>query len=251
MLIIISPTKQMKANERIKPETQVSFPEESTQILNTLKNLSLLELQQNMKVNEKIATENLKRYQELKLDGNGSSALFTYQGLQFKYMDIQTKEEIQYLQDHLRILSGLYGVVRPLDSIYPYRLEMQAKIAVNESDDIYAFWNHELGDALLEEVKTHGVPMILNMASKEYEKAVLPYLPEESYINLTFKIRKQGKLKIESTQVKMARGRMIHYLASKQIQTLSEVQQFDEDGYQFIPSLSTKQEYVFVKEASL
>lgn len=251
MLIIVSPTKQMKVNDRMKPETKVSFPKESMEILQVLRSLSLSEIQQNMKVNEKIAKENLKRYQELRFDQNGSSALFTYQGLQFKYMDIHTKEEIQYLQDHLRILSGLYGIVRPLDSVYPYRLEMQAKIAVNESEDIYSFWNHKLADTLLQEVKTHEIPVILNMASKEYEKAVLPYLPKESYINLTFKINKQGKLKIESTQAKMARGRMIHYLASKQIQTLSDVQRFNDDDYYFVPSLSTKQEYVYVKEVDL
>lgn len=250
MLFIISPTKQMKFNDKVKPETKVSFPKESRDILLALRSLSLSEIQQSMKVNEKIAIENQKRYQELKFDENGSSALFTYQGLQFKYMDIQTKEEIQYLQDHLRILSGLYGIVRPLDSIYPYRLEMQAKIAVNESEDIYSFWNHKLADTLLQEVKTHEVPVILNMTSKEYEKAVLPYLPEDNYINLTFKIRKQGKLKIESTQAKMARGRMIHYLASNQVETLSEIQAFCEDGYQYDEALSSNKEFVFVKEIS-
>lgn len=248
MLVIISPTKQMKPYEGRTPYHCPKLIEDSKRIWNELKKLSIEDIKKLMKVNDKIAQENMQRYQDMKFDQNGSCALFTYQGLQFQYMRIETEEEIAYLEKHLRILSGFYGMVRPLDSIYPYRLEMQAKLCVGGEKDIYAFWNHKLADMLMEEVKTHTLPKIIDMASKEYEKAVLPYLPQDVCLTLTFKIRKGEKLKVESTQAKMARGRMIHYLAVNKIETLDGIKEFCEDGYRYEAELSSEKEFVFVKD---
>lgn len=249
MLIIVSPTKQMKWCKDHLPQDLPILSKKSQMILEELYKLDKDKIMALMKVNEKIALENLERYKKIHFDKNGSCALFTYQGLQFQRMNIQNEEQITYLQEHLRILSGLYGVIRPLDSIYPYRLEMQAKLPVNGSKDIYAFWKDTIASSLQKELTHHKLPIILNMASKEYEKAVLPYLPDDSYITLTFKIRKQGKLKVESTQAKIARGAMIHYLSTHHIETLEGVKEFHEEGYQFMKELSNEQEFVFVKES--
>lgn len=251
MLIIISPTKQMKMYEDRKPETMVQFPQETKTILEVLKMLSSKEIEKLMKVNEKIAKENVARYPKIAMDMQGSCALFTYQGLQFKHMRITTQEEIAYLQKHLRILSGLYGIVLPLDSIYPYRLEMQAALPIEGCKDLYSYWKEKLACRLQEELQQQETGLILNMASKEYEKAVLPYVKEEEVVTLTFKVKKQGKLKVESTQAKMARGAMVHYLAANQVESLEAVKQFCEDGYQYQAALSSTQELVFVKEVSI
>lgn len=251
MLIIVSPTKQMKWCKDHLPQDLPILSKNSQMILEELYKLDKDKIMALMKVNEKIALENLERYKDIHFDKNGSCALFTYQGLQFQRMNIQDESQITYLQEHLRILSGLYGVIKPLDSIYPYRLEVQAKLPVNGSKDIYDFWKDTIACTLQKELSLHKLPFILNMASKEYEKAVLPYLSDDSYITLTFKIKKQGKLKVESTQAKMARGAMIHYLSTHQIETLEGVKKFDEDGYQFIKELSNDKEFVFVKESQI
>lgn len=248
MLIIISPTKQMKVNQDKKPKQCPMFINETKQIWNILRTLNVDDIKKLMKINDKLALENIERYQNMKFDENGSCAFDTYQGLQFQYMNIESKSEHQYIENHLRILSGFYGVLRPQDSIYPYRLEMQAGLLINGYKDIYCFWQDKLAKALLNELQSHELPVLINMASKEYEKAVLPYISKDRCVTLTFKIRKKGVLKVESTQAKMARGRMIHYLASHTIETLEGIKGFDEDGYQYDRNLSTDHEYVFVKE---
>ena len=247
MLIITSPTKQMKINTTSKPISVPCFQDKSSYLLNHLQSLTFGEIKQIMRTNDTITQETTRRFQEIKFDLEGSCAIQTYCGLQFQYMQIEEAIQFAYLQRHLRILSGFYGLLKPYDSIYPYRLEMQARIALDGGKDLYTYWNTQIAQALDDELSSHEVPVLLNVASKEYEKACISYM-NSKVITLTFKIRKQDKLKTESTQVKMARGRMIHYLSMNQVNTLDQVRSFHEDGYQFMEELSTEQEYVFVKE---
>lgn len=221
----------------------------SKPILETLQTLDAEEIQTLMKVNEKIAKENQERFQQIQFDKRGTCALETYDGLQFKSIQLDTLDEEawNYLQSHMRILSGFYGAVRPCDAIYPYRLEMQAKLAVDGQKNLYAYWKDRIAKHCLEACEHDETPMLLSVASKEYEKAIQPFVPKEKFIQLVFKIEKQGKLKVESTQAKMARGAMIAFLAKSKAQTLDDVKKFDTDGYAYEEELSDETSLVFVK----
>lgn len=251
MLWIVSPTKNMHVQEHDYTLSKPVYLEYTKQIVPLLQQYNTSEIQKLMKVNEKIATSVVQHLQSFAYDEHGYPALFTYDGLQFKSMSTHMlqQEDIAYAQKHMRILSGLYGIVKPLDSIYPYRLEMLTKLAVDEREDLYAFWGQKLIQNLREDLKSHKHPYIIDLASKEYSKCITPYLQkEDTYICITFKVRKNGQLKTISTQAKMARGKMIHYMIKNKIETLAEIRAFQEDGYQYVEALSSISEYVFVKE---
>ena len=249
MLILVSPTKTMRTDGKRRPTGLPALCTHSEKILEELKKLNEQEIQNLMKVNEKIAKENKERFQHIKFDEHGTCALETYDGLQFKSIQLEELDEEawDYLQTHMRILSGLYGAVRPLDAIYPYRLEMQAKLSVDGSKNLYTYWHDAIANHCLDVCKDDDTPVLLSVASKEYEKAIQPYVPKEKFIQLVFKIEKQGKLKVESTQAKMARGAMIAFLAKSKAQTLDDVKKFDTDGYAYEEELSDETSLVFVK----
>lgn len=249
MLILISPTKQMKTNTQMVAKTIPKLVRNTNVILSHLKELSVEEVMRLMKVKEAIAKENVERFQKMKFDLEGTPALYTYDGLQFKHMLLEQLDEDgrMHLYNSVRILSGFYGVVEPMDSIYPYRLEMQAGLTITDMKNMYEYWGATLANHLEKEVSTHVEPLLLNLASKEYEKAVRPHLQSYPMITVTFKIEKDGKLKTESTQVKMARGAMIYFLGNEQISTLDGVKKFQESGYCYDERLSSKEELVFVK----
>lgn len=251
MLFILSPTKNMKLEDHTYMLTLPAYLEDTKQIVNVLKTYTASDIAKLMKVNEKIASLTTERFQSFQYHIDGYPAIFTYDGLQFKSMHTEMfhEEDLAYAQKHVRILSGLYGIVKPMDSIYPYRLEMLTKLAVDEVEDLYAFWGQKLIEGLRDELCTHEHPYIIDLASKEYSKCVTPYLRrEDTYICITFKVRKEGKLKTISTQAKMARGKMIHYIVKNKIDTLAGIRAFREDGYEYIEELSSISEYVFVKE---
>lgn len=252
MIIILSPTKQMKAEDTMSPLSIPHFKDASARILNALKQLSVQDIQKLMKVNEKIAIENVERYQSITFDLQGTSAFTTYNGLQFKHMRMDTfiESDWAYVKEHIRILSGLYGLLHPFDSISPYRLEMQCKLAVEETVDIYGFWKDTIAQQLKQEVSIHEDKRILNLASKEYAKAILPYM-EEEVVSVTFYRKKNGILKSESTQVKMARGAMVNYLVKNNIKHIEDVKQFSENGYEYREDLSSMYELVFVKNGDV
>ena len=250
MLILVSPTKTMRTDGRRKPTNKPSLCIYSEKILEELKKLNEQDIQHIMKVNEKIAKENKERYQNIRFDQKGTCALETYDGLQFKSIQLDRLDEKawDYLQQHMCILSGLYGALKPFDAIYPYRLEMQTKLEVEGSKNLYTYWKDTIANHCLDICKDDITPILLSIASKEYEKAIQPYVPKEKFIQLVFKIEKQGKLKVESTQAKMARGAMIAFLAKTKAQTLDDVKKFDMDGYAFEETLSNETSLVFVKK---
>lgn len=249
MLILLSPTKTMKTSGIHAAAAVPRFLEETKKILTALQQLSLEELASLMKIKEALALENQKRFSSMRFDQMGTCALEAYDGLQYKTIEAGTlkEKEWQYLQEHLRILSGFYGVVKPLDSIYPYRLEMQTKLQVEGAAHLYAFWGNRLAQSCLEELKGHKSQLLLNLSSKEYEKAIAPYVKKEMLVQVIFRIEKEGKLKTGSTQAKQARGAMLRYLADIQAETLEDVKGFDRNGYLYEEGLSTQRELVFVK----
>ena len=246
MKIILSPTKQMKPVDR-EPLQLPHFIKDSEILCERLKQLHVDELRTLMKINEKIAMENVQRYRSMTFSLTGSPALYTYNGLQFKHMRVEefSQEDVAYAQDCIRILSGMYGVLRPMDAIQPYRLEMQTRLPIEGYSDLYAYWGDRLAHFLLQEEGEK--PCIINLASKEYARAVSPYLSEGSTYTVTFLIEKAGKLKTESTQVKMARGAMVNWIITQRISSAEELIAFHADGYVFHKELSSATELVFVK----
>ncbi|MBN2222755.1 MAG: peroxide stress protein YaaA, partial [Vallitaleaceae bacterium] len=145
---------------------------------------------------------------------------------------------------HLRILSGFYGSLRPLDSIIPYRLEMQAPLHVGKYENLYTYWNHLLYDELY-----HENNLVINLASKEYSQCLRPYLKEkDQFIDLHFLVRKNSKLTVKATYAKMARGAMVRFMAERQIKTPEGLKDFQEFGYSYDMKLSKESELYFVKE---
>lgn len=244
MKVLLSPTKQLQMG-RYPAKQLPRFLDESRQIAQQLQAYDASQLQALMRINETIAKENVKRYADLQFTSLASSAFFSYDGLAFKHMHRETfdADDLRYVEEHIRILSGLYGLLRPMDGIEPYRLEMQTKLEVAGCKNLYAFWQHKLADALLEE--EGETPLIINLASKEYAKVVAPYLPD--MVTITFYVEKGGKLTSGSTAVKMARGAMVHAMVKNRWENVAELRQFAQDGYVYSSTLSTPLELVFVK----
>lgn len=244
MIAILSPTKNMQRVEMDRDDLTVPvFIEHTKPILKELQRLSPFDVESLMKVNEKLAVQAFMDFQDFSYEKKGTAAVFTYDGLVFKNIkagELQ-QEELEYLNEHLRILSGLYGVVRPLDGILPYRLEMQCKLKV-EDKSLYDYWEKSLYEELYK-----NDDIIINLASTEYSKAVSKYLKKENrWIDIEFVVFRDGKLKTVATLAKMARGQMIRFMATEKITTPEELKRFEGDGYTFEESLSSEDKYVFV-----
>lgn len=245
MRIIISPAKKMNMDTDTFPQPVLpAFLEEAGILLEWIRALPFHEAQNLWQCNDKIAELNYRRFQDMDLGRNLTPALVSYEGIQYQYMapEVFTQNEWDYVQEHLRILSGFYGVLKPLDGVAPYRLEMQAKAHVNGTKNLYEFW----GRRLYQEVHG-GDRVILNLASKEYSKCIEKYLePEDTYITCIFGEWKNGKVIQKGTQAKMARGEMVRFMANKGIKKVEEIRGFARLGYRFEEELSSEKEYVFL-----
>jgi cytoplasmic iron level regulating protein YaaA (DUF328/UPF0246 family) len=158
--------------------------------------------------------------------------------------DLFTEPALNYLQNHVRILSGFYGILKPFDGIIPYRLEMQAPLPVKKSKNLYTFWNKKLYEAL-----EFDKGPVINLASKEYSKCLTPYLkPKDQLIEVSFSHIIDGKLKVKATLAKMARGEMVRYLAENNITTIEEVKNFDHPHYKYSKEHSDLSKIVFLYE---
>jgi hypothetical protein len=170
-------------------------------------------------------------------------AVLSYEGIAYQYMTpaVFTDLEIEYVQEHLRILSGFYGVLKPLDSVKPYRLEMQAKVDVAGHRNLYEFW----GDKLYKSVRDE-TGVIINLASAEYSKCIQKYLTsQDTYITCTFGEMSGNRMVTKGTYAKMARGEMVRYMAENQVEDPEEIKKFDRLGYRYREDLSTEAEWVF------
>ena len=194
-----------------------------------------------------IAQQNAERFATMDLRRNLTPALLAYDGIQYAYMAPAVFEDGQFnwVQEHLRILSGFYGVLKPFDGVVPYRLEMQAKAAVEGHANLYDVW----GESLYREV-VDGSRIIVNLASKEYSKAVERYLqPDDTYITCVFGELEGERVVQKGVYVKMARGEMVRYLAGIQAETPDQIRDFSWSGYAFDPQRSTDSTFVFVRAA--
>ena len=247
MRIIISPAKKMNTDTDSLPIRDLPvFLERTEALCRELQSKSPEELQKLWKCNDQIAALNIERLQQMDLHRQLTPAILAYEGIQYQYMapNVFTTQEYDYIQEHLRILSGFYGLLRPFDGVTPYRLEMQAKLKIRESKDLYSYWDSCITDHLFSETDC-----IINLASKEYSICVSKYLrPGIRFITCVFGEEKDGKIIEKGTMCKMARGEMVRYMAEHQITNPEEIQAFDRLDYSFEPTRSDENTYVFVKK---
>ena len=176
---------------------------------------------------------------------NLTPAILAYEGIQYKYMSpsIFSFQEYDYIEKNLRILSGFYGILSPLDGIVPYRLEMQAKLKNNDFKNLYDYWKDDIYNELTKEDNC-----ILNLASKEYSKTVEKYLKDDDkYLSCIFGSLKDGKIKVKGTEDKMARGLMVNYLAKNNINDYEGIKNYSELGFSYSSKYSSEKEMVFLK----
>lgn len=245
MRIIVSPAKKMRVDTDSLPWRDLpAFLPDTEKIAGILQRMQEPELQKLWKCNDDIARQNVLRLMTMDLLQGLTPAILAYEGIQYRYMapNVFTREALEYVQRHLRILSGFYGVLRPFDGVTPYRLEMQAKLSVDGAKDLYGFWASRLADNLLAETDC-----ILNLASKEYSTAVSRYLPDSvRFITFVFGEVIKGKIVEKGTMCKMARGEMVRYLAENRIEVPEGAKNFRGLGYRFDESRSDDNTYVFV-----
>lgn len=244
MRMILSPAKKMNEDlDSMEPSGLPVYLEQTEEILCWMRQRSYEDLQKLWKCNDKIAQQNFRRLDCMDLHTKLTPAILSYEGIAYQYMAPAVFENghYEYVQEHLRILSAFYGVLKPMDGVTPYRLEMQAKAVIGGYKDLYDLW----GSSLYEEVRDES-GIIINLASKEYAKCIEKYLTsDDTYITITFCESSGGKLVTKGTYAKMVRGEMVRYMAEMQIEDPADIQKFDRLGYVYRADLSSDTEYVF------
>ncbi|WP_428740585.1 peroxide stress protein YaaA [Tenacibaculum sp.] len=252
MKIIISPAKSLDFDTKATTEiyTQPRFLEQSEKLNKKLKTLSRKKIGEVMKISDDLASLNYDRNQEwhppFSLE-NAKQAVFAFTGEVYRGIDVNSlsEDKVPVLQDKLRILSGLYGLLKPLDLIQPYRLEMGTKLKVGRADNLYKFWGTTLAESLNEELADDE--LLINLASSEYFKALPKKALKVPMITPVFKDFKNGQYKTIMTFAKKARGLMVRYIVDHNIETIEELKGFDVEGYGFSQEMSTETELVFTR----
>lgn len=248
MKIIISPAKKMNVDrDSLAVKGMPCFLAETKILMREIRKLSFEEAKVLWKCNDRLAELNFRRFAEMDPERCLTPALLSYEGLQYQHMapGVFTERALAYVEEHLRILSGFYGVLRPFDGVVPYRLEMQARLSVDGKKDLYAFWGDKLYRRLMEGNRD-GI--ILNLASKEYSCAVEPFVESGcQFITVCFEEDVDGKLRQKGTLAKMARGEMVRFLSENGVEDADGMKAFDGMGYRYREELSDEGKFVFVK----
>jgi len=246
MKIVVSPAKSLDFDSKLptKRATQPLFLDQAALLNKKLESKSKKAIGDLMHISDKLADLNYLRYKDFKLPftpQNARPAVFAFAGDVYTGIDAYNLEEskIDTLNDTLRILSGMYGILRPLDLMQPYRLEMGTTLSVNKAKNLYEFWGTTLTDAINAELKEGE--LFLNLASAEYFKVLQPKNIKGTVISPVFKDLKNGKLKNISFFAKKARGSMTRYVINTNAQTLDDIKGFDYDGYRFSQQETTKE----------
>lgn len=257
MLAIISPAKKLDVLDPspIGTYTQPVYLEETQKLVDTLKDKSRGELKKLMSISDKLADLNFERYQNFATNfdlSNSKQAILAFQGDTYKGLDAHSlsEQELKYAQDHLRILSGLYGILRPLDLMQPYRLEMGTKLANENGEDLYDFWGALLTQKCNDDTKEYGHKAVVNLASNEYISSIRPGALDVPFITCHFKEIKDGKAKVIGLYAKKARGMMARYIIKNRIEDPEDLRGFDMDGYQYDDSASTGSDLVFTRQSA-
>ncbi len=254
MIAILSPSKTLDENPR--PATGVhSMPvylDESSELAARLKTYSPGRLQKLMNINASLAELNVKRYLEWDTPftiAKAKPAMLMFKGEVFNGLKAETLEEddLLYAQDHVRILSGLYGILRPLDLIMPYRLEMGTKLKVGKAPNLYEFWGKKLTTALCNDLRDHKEKVVVNVASLEYFKALDPEKLGARVVTCHFREERNGKFVFVTIYGKHARGMLTRFIIQNRIENAEDIRAFDIDGYYFNSGLSDKDNWFFTR----
>lgn len=257
MIVFVSPAKKLdeKPVSLNVPTTQGAFIDDAQVLLETAQGLSRSHLSSLMGISEKLADLNYDRFQNMSFpftNDNAKPAGFMFSGDTYTGLNISTlsHDDIVYAQDHFRILSGFYGLLRPLDLIQPYRLEMGIKLPNSNGEDLYDYWGDRVRTVLVNDVQNHKAPILVNCASNEYSKVLgnLDTLPVQ-VITPVFKERKNGIAKIISFSAKRARGMMARYMIQNRIDTVDGLKAFNSAGYDYQPHESDDTTLVFIRDS--
>nr|WP_314574516.1 peroxide stress protein YaaA [uncultured Pseudomonas sp.] len=257
MLMVISPAKTLDFETAPTTErfTQPQYLDHSQELILQLRELTPAQISELMHLSDKLAGLNAARFGSWTpafSPENAKQALLAFKGDVYTGLDAQTLSEtdLDYAQQHLRMLSGLYGLLRPLDLMQPYRLEMGTKLANARGKDLYAFWGERISEWLNEALAEQGDDVLLNLASNEYFSAVKRSALKARVIDTEFRDQKNGQYKIISFYAKKARGMMSRFVISERIDNPEHLKQFDEQGYRFDNELSKPDKLVFLREES-
>ena len=254
MLVVVSPAKNLDFESDIPSNqfTQPSMLEDTMRLMEVCRTLSPADLSSLMKISDKLATLNANRFAEFSTpftQDNARQAMYAFNGDVYTGLDAYSldADTVEYAQQHLRILSGLYGLLRPLDLMQAYRLEMGTKLANPAGKDLYAFWDDRITHTLNQALAEQGDNVLINLASNEYFKAVKKKSLDGMVITPTYKDCKNGQYKIISFFAKKARGLMARYILENRVADVDGLKAFDLDGYQFSEAQSSSTELVFLR----
>ncbi|MBR7621166.1 peroxide stress protein YaaA [Phenylobacterium sp. 20VBR1] len=252
MLIVLSPAKAMNfaAPDKPLPMTTPEMAEDIALLSQTTRKLTVAQVKRLMSLSDNLAKLNRDRFQAFDpAMEEGLQAAFAFNGdvyMGFKARELD-KKALAFAQDHVRILSGLYGLLRPLDGIQPYRLEMGTRLKTKRGPSLYAFWGDKVAKALNEQAAGHKDPTLVNCASQEYFGVVDLKALTLPVVNVRFVEEKDGEAKVISFYAKKARGLMARYAVDHRIQSASDLKAFDSEGYRFQPQASSDTEWVFTR----
>jgi hypothetical protein len=252
MLMVLSPAKSLDFSPAPAdlPTTQPAFQKDTAELAKAARKLTRSDLRRLMSISEKLADLNFGRFKAFDAcaEGGVQAALAfagdVYDGLDARHMDTQS---LLWAQDHVRILSGLYGVLRPLDCIQPYRLEMGIKLRTKRGANLYDFWGGKIAEALHAAAEGHADPTLVNLASVEYFGAVDARVLKLPLVGVRFLETKGDESKIVSFYAKKARGLMARYAIERRVERAEDLKAFDVGGYRFDPEASSETEWVFVR----
>lgn len=255
MLLLLSPAKiqNFEPQQVVTKFTQPQFMDAAEILISKIRELSLGDLAKLLEVNSNLAQLNVDRHfnwQRPFTAKNAKQAVFAFNGEVFHGLDAKTlsPEQLTYLQSHLRILSGLYGVLRPFDLIQPYRLDVSTRLKTDAGNNLYAFWGNKITEALNDAIKTSGGPQVLlNLASGEYMKSINRKLLQAEVIDFDFLQYKNDEYKAIVVYIKKARGMMVRYVIENRIDNVEDLKGFNAEGYWFSPQLSTENKLVFTR----
>jgi cytoplasmic iron level regulating protein YaaA (DUF328/UPF0246 family) len=252
MLITRSPSKgqDFETASLSKKHTKPADLKDSELLIKELRKIKSKQLQEMMAISENIATLNVDRIKTFTTPfttKNAKQAIFAFKGDVYGGFELDSFNEADYsyAQDHLRILSGLYGCLRPLDLIQPYRLEMKTKLKNERGENLYQFWDDRITKSINKELKKQKEPVLVNLASNEYFKSVKPKLLEGRLLNINFKETKAGKTRVVAIFAKRARGMMADYIIRNRIERPEDIKKFKLAGYKFNKDLSDDKQWTF------
>ncbi len=254
MIITLSPSKGQDFIEpaKTKKHSTPAALDDSQLLIKEMRKIKVVELQALMSISENIAKLNVARVKDFKTpftSRNAKQAIYAFKGDVYSGINVEnySADDLGYAQKHLRILSGLYGCLRPLDLIQAYRLEMKTKLQNPRGDNLYQFWGERITDSLNKELLKQQEPVLINLASNEYFKSVKPKLLKGRLLNINFKETKNGKTRIVAIFAKRARGMMTDYILRNRIEKSEDIKKFKQGGYKYSKLDSDDKQWTFIR----